>query len=87
MKTITIKDCDNLLKDFVEYTNNAETHEFPMLLLIDMKLRQTIENCKQKGYADQKELRAMFRVVLKTIGKDYSEYVESGADMREVNNG
>lgn len=87
MKTITIKDCDNLLKDFVEYTNNAETHEFPMLFFIGIKLSETIENCKQKGCADQKELRAMFRVVLQTIGKDYSEYVESGADMREVNNG
>ena len=76
MKTITIEDCKELYNEFNRYADNAEQYEFPMLVMVDLKLRQTIEQYELDGIEDQKEARAMFRVVLKIIGKDYSEYEE-----------
>ena len=76
MKTITIEDCKELYNEFIRYADNAEQYEIPMLLMVDLKLRQTIEQYELDGIEDQKEARAMFRVVLKIIGKDYSEYEE-----------
>ena len=77
MKTITIDDCKELYNEFDRYAENAEQHEFPMLLMVDLKLQHTIEQYEDAGCIEnQKEARAMFRVVLKIIGKDYSEYKE-----------
>ena len=83
MKTITIEDCKELHNEFNRYAENAEQHEFPILIIVDLKLRHTIEKYEDAGcIEDQKEARAMFRVVLKIIGKDYSEYeeVQKGED-------
>lgn len=76
MKTITIEDCKELHNEFNRYADNAEQHEFPILAMVDLNLRRTIEQYELDGIEDQKEARAMFRTVLKTIGKDYSEYEE-----------
>lgn len=77
MKTITIEDCKELYNEFNRYADNAEQHEFPRLIMIDLKLQDTIDQYEEAGcIEDQKEARAMFRVVLKIIGKDYSEYEE-----------
>ena len=77
MKTITIEDCKELQNKFDSYTDTAEQHEFPILLIVDLKLRHTIEQYEEAGCIDdQEQARAMFRVVLKIIGKDYSEYEE-----------
>ena len=77
MKTITIEDCKELHNEFIRYADNTEQHVFPSLMIVDLKLRQTIEQYEEAGcIKDQKEARAMFRVVLKIIGKDYSEYEE-----------
>lgn len=74
MKEVTMDDYKQLRKDFEEYTDRAEQHEFPLLFALDMKMQNTAENFEKYS---QKELRAMCRVVLKVIGKDYSEYKES----------
>ena len=77
MKTITLEDCHELEKKFREYTKTAEQHEFTLLLMIDMKLTQTLMNYESTGeVVDQNSANAMFRVVLKVIGEDYSEYME-----------
>lgn len=83
MKTITIDDCKELHNEFDRYAGNAEPPEFPTLLFVDLKLRYTIEQYEAAGcIEDQEQARAMFRVVLKIIGKDYSEYeeVQKGED-------
>ena len=79
MKTITKEDIAELRKDFDKYTETAEQYEFLKLMIIDIKFKKTeeaIENGTCDVKENQKELRAMFRVILKTIGKDFSEYVE-----------
>lgn len=77
MKEITITDCENLYNEFKKYCETAEQHQFETLLMIDIKLTQTIEKIISVGKVEnQKEIMSMFRVVLKTIGKDYSKYVE-----------
>ena len=77
MKTITIEDCEELYNEFNRYADNAEQYEFPMLIMVDLKLQHTIDKYEEAGcIEDQEEARAMFRVVFKIIGKDYSEYEE-----------
>lgn len=76
-KIITIEDCLKLQKQLKEYCNSAEQHEFPLLLIADVKLRQSIEEMqKADKIEDQNEARAMFRVVLKLMGLNYSEYID-----------
>ena len=77
MKTITIEDCERLRNVFHDYAKTAEQHEFTMLGLIDIKLQQTIERYREAGeVTNQQEARTMCRVILRVIGKDYSEYEE-----------
>jgi hypothetical protein len=76
-KEITVQDCEELVKKFITYTETAEQHEFPILIIIQTKLYKTMREIhKTNKVTDQKEARAMFRVVLKAIGKDASEYAE-----------
>lgn len=78
MKEITLEDVRELRKQFDAYTETAEPYEFPFLLLIDIKFATTLKQYEETGVIDnQKEARAMFRVVLKTIGGDPSEYAEA----------
>lgn len=82
MKDITIQDCEQLYITFCEYCKTAEQHEYPILILIDFKMQQTIEKIKKDGaITNQSDIRAMFRTVLRITGKDFSEYVE--ADPRQ----
>lgn len=77
MKKITLEDCENLLSRFLAYTDTAEQHEFPILAMVNMKLETTMEKLREAGGVEnQSEARAMFRVILKVIGGDYSEYME-----------
>ncbi len=79
-KEITIQDCEKLFEKIMEYTDTAEQHEFPRLVMIHMMLKKTLTKIATAGAVeDQKDARAMFRVVLKTIGEDYSEYEEDAA--------
>lgn len=76
-KIITIDDCRELRKKFEIYCNNAQQHQFPLLLMIDMKMQATLEKIEEAGAVEnQKDMRAMFRVVLKTIGESTEEYQE-----------
>ena len=76
-KIITIDDCRELRKKFESYCNNAQQHQFPLLLMIDMKMQATLEKIEEAGAVEnQKDMRAMFRVVLKTIGESDEEYQE-----------
>ena len=77
-KEITVQDCDELFAQFMKYTETAEQHEFPKLLMIHTKLQKTMGDIHEAGKLtiDQSEVRAMFRVVLGVIGKDFSEYEE-----------
>lgn len=77
MKVITYDDIKKLREKFDNYTKTAEQHEFPKLLMIDIPFRKTIERIEKNDYnieENQKDLRAMFRVILKVIGEDNSEY-------------
>jgi len=76
-KVITVQDCEELYARFMKYTETAEQHEFPLLFAINTKLNRTMTKIRLTGeVGDQSEARAMFRVVLKTIGGDISEYKE-----------
>ncbi|MBR5862168.1 MAG: hypothetical protein IKZ08_02450 [Bacteroidales bacterium] len=76
-KVITVQDCTDLYAQFMKYTETAEQHEFPRLAMVHMMLNRTIAHLNAVGTVEnQKDARAMFRVVLKTIGKDASEYEE-----------
>jgi hypothetical protein len=73
MADITFQDCEALYEKFTEYTHAAEQHEFPVLAMVSMMLDST----KLRNWnISQKEKRSMFRVVLKVMGKDCSDYEE-----------
>ena len=78
MKKITLEDCRKLKRDFDNYCETAEQHEFISLLWIGTKLDKTLECVEEFGVSDgiQDELNAMFRVVLKKIGLDVSDYAK-----------
>ena len=76
-KEITINDCEELYTKFRKYTETAEQHEFVLLALINNRLDISMKQIRDAGMVfNQKDTRAMFRVVLKAIGDDISEYKE-----------
>ena len=75
-KEITVQDAHQLYEKFRKYTETAEQYQFVYLMMIDVRMLNTLEQYDQVGITNQKEARAMFRVVLKTIGEDASEYEE-----------
>ena len=77
MKEITKQDCFDLKAKFDKYCETAEQHQFPLLLMVNIKLDQTLDDIKKLNkLPSQETCRAMFRVVLKVIGEDYSAYEE-----------
>lgn len=78
-KEITVQDCDELYKQFKQYTETAEQHEFARLAMVNMMLDKTMADIREAGKLtiDQREARAMFRTVLMVMGKDFSEYKET----------
>ena len=77
MKIITVQDCEELKQKFDKYCETAEQHEFPILAIINMKMDTTMEHIRDAGeVTNQKDIRAMFRVVLRAIGEDPTEYEE-----------
>ena len=68
---ITNEDVLNLQKEFKEYCEHAEQHEFAKLAMVDIMLERNIQNLNS---IDNTARNAMFRVIYKLIGKDYSEY-------------
>lgn len=78
MPEITMADCQRLYEQFKEYTETAEQHEFVRLFMVHTMLSSTLEQWHDP--INQKEARAMFRVVLKTIGGDITPYEEENKD-------
>ena len=77
MPEITLEDCKELLAEYEEFCNRQEQHAFPALAAINLRIDATIELLEENIHAvTQKDLRAMFRVVLKIMGKDCSKYNE-----------
>lgn len=77
MKIITVQDCEELKQKFDKYCETAEQHEFLILAIINMKMDATMEHIRDAGeVTNQKDIRAMFRVVLRAIGEDPTEYEE-----------
>ena len=77
MKTITIEDCRNLKNKFEQYCETAEQYEFVLLVILQTKLDKTLETIEKDGeIKDQKEIRAMFRTILRIIGENVDDYVE-----------
>ena len=77
MKAITVQDCEDLKQKFDKYCETAEQHEFPILAIINMKMDATMEHIRDAGeVTDQKDIRAMFRVALRAIREDQTEYEE-----------
>lgn len=68
---ITNEDVLNLQKELKEYCEHAEQHEFAKLTMVDFMLERNIQNLNS---IDNTARNAMFRVIYKLIGKDYSEY-------------
>lgn len=68
---ITDEDVLNLQKEFKEYCEHAEQHEFAKLTMVDFMLERNIQNLNS---IDNIARNAMFRVIYKLIGKDYSDY-------------
>ena len=65
-KQITLSDCQELYNKFIEYTETAEQHEFPILAQIQLMMEASLK--KWQDPLDQSEAAAMFRVVKKVIG-------------------
>lgn len=70
-ENITNEDIINLQKELKEYCEHAEQHEFAKLAMVDFMLERNIQNLNS---IDNTARNAMFRVIYKLIGKDYSEY-------------
>lgn len=86
MKHITIDDCKNLQVKFAQYCSRAGQHEFALLAAINIKMDISIDSYVAAGCVfDQRDANAMFRVVLKTIGEDYSEYKDNVFERKEGN--
>jgi len=68
---ITNEDILNLQKEFKDYCEHAEQHEFAKLTMVDFMLERNIQNLDS---IDNLARNAMFRVIYKLIGKDYSDY-------------
>ena len=65
-KQITLSDCQELYNKFIEYTETAEQHEFPILAQIQLMMEASLK--KWQDPLDQSEAAAMFRVVKKVTG-------------------
>ena len=63
---ITLSDCQNLYNKFIEYTETAEQHEFPILAQIQLMMEASLK--KWQDPLNQAEAAAMFRVVEKVTG-------------------
>jgi len=70
---ITKEDVLALREELLQYAEKAEQHEYPKILLVHLKMNQSID---QFDKLTTEDMNAMFRVVYGIIGKDFSEYKE-----------
>lgn len=86
-KEITMEDCEALYAKFNAYAEKSEQHEWPILCVVNLPLDIQMAALRAAGGVekkDQKELREMFRVVLKVIHEDYSDYLEQEGGEADV---
>lgn len=79
MKQVTEKDINKLYQKFKRYLLNAEQYEYIVLYEIDKRFDITMERIEKESdfiETHQKDLNAMFRVVLKAMGENYSDYLD-----------
>lgn len=77
MRDITLQEVRDLRARFDQYLQTAEQHQFALLVMVEGKFRHTLKHYEEIGQVDdQKDANAMFRVVLNTMGQDFSEYKE-----------
>lgn len=75
MKEITINDCIELRNKFEKYCETAEQHESVMLIVIESSLKNTVDKMIECGKVDdQQYVKTIFRLTLKAIGEDYSDF-------------
>lgn len=72
-KNITKEDVIALREELLRYAENAELHLFPLIIVLYENLNGTINKFEEM---DLENLNAMYRVIYRIIGKDYSEYME-----------
>ena len=65
-KQITLSDCQELYNKFIEYTETAEQHEFPILAQIQIMMEASLK--KWQDPLNQSEAAAMFRGIKKVTG-------------------
>ena len=65
-KQIILSDCQELYNKFIEYTETAEQHEFPILAKTQLMMEASLK--KWENEVDQEEAAAMFRVIKKITG-------------------
>lgn len=65
-KQIVLSDCQELYNKFIEYTETAEQHEFPILAQIQIMMEASLK--KWQDPLNQAEAAAMFRVIKKVTG-------------------
>ena len=63
---IALSDCQELYNKFIEYTETADQHDFPILAQIQIMMEASLK--KWQDPLDQSEAAAMFRVVKKVTG-------------------
>ena len=81
MSVITRENCEHLREKFNAYAEIAEQHEFVRLMAVDAMLEKTWKDLDNQLKNNQKDLRAMFRVILTLIGeaetaKEYIDEIE-----------
>lgn len=75
-RDITLDDCYKLQAEFKKYCESAEQHQFTLLLMMDVKMTDTI-NCLEHGIdIKQSELHSMFNVITKIMHKSIEDVLE-----------
>lgn len=62
---------EELRQELLQYAETAQPNEFPIICLLDLQLQKT---SKAIETISPTEINAMYRVVYKLIGKDFSKY-------------
>lgn len=76
----TLEEVKDLAVRFVEYTKVAEQREFELLLMIQLKLAETLNIISAKGIDNypEEEIESMFRTIESIIGKAREEDIKNG---------
>lgn len=71
MENITLEDIRELKEVFDDFArNNPNPLLLPFHVSFGVKIRETLLNYEEAGEVDQKEARAMFRVIYHIMGDD-----------------